>query len=154
MSLAQFEDALGRLPFLYSELMDGPQLEMQPIAAWKGLKAVYVFYEPDGSPCHVGRTRNLQQRIRAHLADSHNSASFAFKRTRKALSLPVTYRSGEGRAALLARPEVRLEFDRQRLAIRAMRLRFVVIDNPIEQYLFELYAALQLGTSLSEFETS
>ena len=35
-----------------------------------------------------------------------------------------------------------------------MTLRFVEVSDPIDQYLFELYAALELGTSLDEFSTS
>ena len=51
-------------------------------------------------------------------------------------------------------PEFKAEFDFQRGLISQMRLRFVEIGCPIEQHLFELYAALRLGTSLSEFTTS
>tara|TARA_R100001244_G_scaffold20643_12_gene21834 strand:+ start:40865 stop:41029 length:165 start_codon:yes stop_codon:yes gene_type:complete len=46
------------------------------------------------------------------------------------------------------------EFDRQREQIAQMKLRYVQIECPIEQHLFELYAALRLGTSISEFTTS
>lgn len=154
MSSNSFNDALARMPVLYHELMTCPLRPVQPDPAWKALKAVYAFYEQDGKPCHVGRTRNLQARVRGHLADSHYSASLAFRRTRSELALVPTYRQGEGRAALLLRPDFRAEFDRQRAAIRNMTIRFVKVEDPIEQYLFELYAAMQLGTSLSEFETS
>lgn len=154
MSEADFYSAVERLPDHFQQLMSGEPLPLRPSKEWAGLHVIYVFYDAEGEPCHVGRTRNLQGRIRAHTANSHHSASFAFKRARKELGLKATYRKGEGRAALLARPEFKSVFDRHREEIRNMTIRYVEIDCPIEQHLFELYAAMRLGTSLSEFTTS
>ena len=154
MSEADFHAAVDRMPEHFSELMSGEPLPMRAPKEWAGLHAIYVFYDANGEPCHVGRTRNLQGRIRAHTANSHHSASFAFKRARKELGVEATYRKGEGRADLLARPDFRAAFDRHRGEIREMSVRYVEIDCPIEQHLFELYAAMRLGTSLSEFTTS
>lgn len=148
-----FASSVSRMPILFGQLMACDPVPLQPQADWKGLKAVYAMFEGDVA-CHVGRTRNLAQRIRGHLSDSHYSASFAFAQTRLLLEVTPSYRKGEGRAVLLDRPEFRSEFDRQRERIGRMALRFVPIDSPIEQHLFELYAALELGTSLKEFETS
>lgn len=126
---------------------------LKPHSGWQGLKAVYALFDGDKA-CHVGRTRNLERRMRGHLANSHYSASFAFAQTRIALGVTATYRAGEGRATLLERTDFRDEFNRQRDRIRGMQLRFVQITDPIEQRLFELYAAMELGTPLTEFETS
>lgn len=89
-----------------------------------------------------------------HTADSHHSASFAFKRARQSLELKATYRPEGSRANLMQDAAFKAEFDRQRHQIGQMRLRYVEIECPIEQHLFELCAALRLGTSLSEFTTS
>ncbi len=51
-------------------------------------------------------------------------------------------------------PDFREEYERQRTLIGAMELRFINVEDAVTQYLLELYSALQLGTSLDEFETS
>lgn len=154
MSEVRFDEAVTRMPQLFEQLMHCEPFEMKARGEWKGLHAIYIFYDGDGNPCHTGRTRNLQGRVRAHTADSHNSASFAFKRARQSLALKATYRPEGSRANLMRDTVFKTEFDRQREQIGQMRLRYVQIECPIEQHLFELYAALRLGTSLSEFTTS
>jgi hypothetical protein len=148
-----FSSHVSKMPDLFDQLMARDPLPLHPQTGWKGMKAVYALFE-GGKACHVGRTRNLAQRIRGHLANSHYSASFAFAQTRRSLGVVSSYRKREGREAMLTRPDFRAEFDSQRQRIRRMQLRFVSIDHPVDQHLFELYAALELGTSLNEFETS
>jgi hypothetical protein len=154
MGEERFHAAVDRLPKLFEKLMSCELLEMKARVGWKGLPAIYVFYDDEGQPCHTGRTRNLQGRVRAHTANSHHSASFAFKSTRNALNLSATYRPEGSRTHLMSDPVFKAEFDRQRVRIGQMKLRYVEIECPIEQHLFELYAALRLGTSLTEFTTS
>lgn len=154
MGEERFHYAVDRLPKLFEQLMSCELLEMKARAGWKGLPAIYVFYDGEGQPCHTGRTRNLQGRVRAHTANSHNSASFAFKSTRHALNLTATYKPEGSRAHLMSDPAFKAEFDRQRAMIGQMKLRYVEIECPIEQHLFELYVALRLSTSLTEFTTS
>jgi hypothetical protein len=149
----RFDEYVSKLPALHAELMAAPLVALKVHRDWNKLKAIYVFYE-GGAPCHVGRTRNLAQRVKGHLASSHYSASFAFARARRKLELKPSYRKGEGRAALMENPEFRGEFERQRGMIGAMELRFIKVEDAVMQYLLELYCALQLGTSLDEFETS
>lgn len=154
MGAQRFDNAVARMPELFDELTNCDLLKMTAQQSWKNLPAVYVFYDSYEKPCHTGRTRNLQGRVRAHVANSHNSASFAFKCTRQVLNLPATYRREGSRAELMKDPAFQAEFDLQREAIKKMKLRFVKIECPIEQHLFEVYAALHLGTSLTEFTTS
>lgn len=98
---AQFVAHTDRMPTLYRQLMESDALPMAPRAAWKKMGAIYVFFH-EGKAEHVGRTRNLQGRIRGHLSDSHYSASFAFKQTRRQLSLVATYKPEGSRSALFA----------------------------------------------------
>ena len=154
MGEQRFHNAVEKMPKLFDQFMNCELLEMKACAGWKGLPAIYVFYDADGEPCHTGRTRNLHGRVRAHTANSHNSASFAFKSTRHVLNLTATYKPDGSRAHLMSDPVFKAEFDRQRARIGQMKLRYVEIDCPIEQHLFELFAALRLGTSLTEFTTS
>lgn len=151
---SRFDALVARMPVLFDQLVQCDPEPMQPKAAWKGLKAIYAFYEQDGVACHVGRTRNLHARIRGHLSKSHFSASLAFKRARQKLNLAATYRRGEGRASLLLQEHFAAAFHREREALSQMQLRLVEVNDPLEQHMFELYAALRLNTSLTEFETS
>lgn len=133
------------------------QLAAQPLTPIRGTtfprtSAIYVFYQ-DGEAVHVGRTRNLRQRLRGHVSNSHYSASFAFKRARKATGISATYRKGEGRADLLKNPIFEAAFAHALAEVQGMSIRYLPVDDPIDQYLLELYAALELGTSLSEFDT-
>ncbi|MBT9159736.1 MAG: hypothetical protein DDT26_00999 [Dehalococcoidia bacterium] len=154
MGEERFHNAVDRMPLIFGQLTACELLDMKPLARWKEMPAVYVFYDADGQPCHTGRTRNLQARVRAHIANNHNAASLAFKRSRDALNRVATYRPEGSRTSLMKDPIFKAEFDRQRESIGQMKLRYVKIECPIEQYLFELYAALRLDTSLTEFTTS
>jgi len=51
-------------------------------------------------------------------------------------------------------PEFRREFDRARDMIRAFDVAYIEIDNALVLYVFEPYAALELGTGeWNTFET-
>lgn len=154
MGESRFHSAVERMPQLFEQLMTCELLAMKARPSWRGLPAIYVFYDAEGKPCHTGRTPNLQARVRAHTANSHHSASFAFKSARYAMNLSATYKPEGSRTHLMSDPEFKAEFDRQRAKIGQMKLGYVEIECPIEQHLFELYVALRLGTSLTEFTTS
>lgn len=147
-----FSAAANRLPGLFRSLMDAdPFLEKG--RKWQEKKSgVYTFSE-DGLVVHVGRTRNLMQRLRGNVSRSHYSASFAFKRSREAMGVNATYRPEGSRQHLMDTPDFATEFDRQLARVRAMQVRFLEVPDPVDQYLLELYAVLELGLPLSEFET-
>ncbi len=44
-------------------------------------------------------------------------------------------------------------FDQALAEVKGMSIRYLLVEDPIDQYLLELYAALELGTSISEFDT-
>ncbi|HYC74276.1 hypothetical protein [Brevundimonas sp.] len=147
----EYAERILRPPLLFAQLMAAPLVEIRG-AVLPGTPAIYAFYLA-GEPVHVGRTRNLRQRLRGHVSNSHYSASFAFKPARGATGLTATYRKGEGRAALLENPVFRDAFDHALAEVQGMSVRYLAVADPIDQYLLELYAALELGTSLSEFDT-
>lgn len=148
----RFAGHVDRMPSLYRQLMESDALPLSTKAAWKKLGAIYVFFH-DGKAEHVGRTRNLQGRIRGHLAASHFSASFAFKQARATMDKKATYKPEGSRANLFADPEFRAAFDAQRLRLKDMTMRYLAVPNAVDQYLLELYAAMELGLSLDEFDT-
>lgn len=149
----RFDEHCKRMPKLFDKLLACPERSLTSRKGLNGLKAVYVFFE-NSTACHVGRTRNLGQRLAGHISNSHYSATYAFRQARIFLGIPVTYRKGEGRAALMEKTDFAEAFNFQRNRVVNMTFRYLQVDDPIDQYLLELYAALQLGTSLAEFETS
>lgn len=146
-----FETHANQAPMLFDTLQDETAVPLKG-TTFPRSPAVYVFLM-DGKPVHVGRTRNLRQRLQGHRTNSHFSASFAFKRARAATGIAATYRKGEGRDALMLQPHFRTAFDAALEEVRGMAVRFLIVENPIDQYMLELYAALELGTSLTEFDT-
>jgi hypothetical protein len=72
---------------------------------------------------------------------------------RRKLELPATYNKVGARAQLENDPIFRPEFLRQIERIKAMPVRFVEIADPVHQYLVELYAHLEYGLPLDEFDT-
>ncbi|OYW82642.1 MAG: hypothetical protein B7Z26_02690 [Asticcacaulis sp. 32-58-5] len=151
---------MGRLRFLrhaqnaanlYNELV-AQQKHYISEAKFPKIPALYVFYLGDRA-VHVGRTRNLRQRMTGHRSNSHYSASFAFKLARAATGIEPTYRKGEGRAALMLDPVFKPAFDAALLQVKGMKVQYLEVKDPLDQYMLELYAALELNTSLSEFDT-
>ncbi len=64
----------------------------------------------------------------------------------------ASYKSKESRAALAAGPLKELFADEIE-KVRNMQVQYLIVENPAEQYLLELYAAMELGTCLKEFDT-
>jgi hypothetical protein len=149
---ALFAQATQSIPEIFEKLHASPPLEKWAVASQRNLAGVYVFSE-NGQPIHVGRTRNLQGRLRAHVSNSHNSASFAFKRARRALDLAASYKTKGSRAALMQDAAFRQEFDRHRHSIKYCVVRFLEVKDPVLQYLLELYAHIEYGLPLDEFDT-
>ena len=125
---------------------------MKPRSDWKQMRAIYIIWI-EGKAVHVGRTRNLQGRVRGHVSNSHYSASFAFKQARRTLSIAASYTPENSRSALFARADFYAEFAKHRAVLQASEVTFLEVNNPIDQYLLELYAAMELGLELDEFDT-
>jgi hypothetical protein len=148
---AAFDTHVENAKTLFAALEREPLL---PIAGTKfpAKEAIYVFYL-EGQAVHVGRTRNLKNRLRGHVSNSHYSASFAFKRARGSTGKMPTYKKGEGRGDLLKDPVFAEAFEKALAQVKGMQVRHLSVEDPIDQYLLELYAAMRLETSLSEFGT-
>jgi hypothetical protein len=147
-----FRLATEGIPELFNRLVASEPFTAKGIAAQKGKPGVYVFLEDD-VPVHAGRTRNLAGRLRGHISKSHFSASFAFKRTRREQGKVATYVSSGSRSELAKDPIFRQAFYRQIDLIKGMSVRFVEVHDPVQQYLLELYAHLEFGLPLDEFDT-
>ncbi|KII14796.1 GIY-YIG nuclease family protein [Phaeobacter sp. S60] len=119
------------------------------------IPAIYIFYE-NSKPVYVGRTNNLEQRLRAHVTASHNSASFALKRTRKRHQeiSKATYKTALSRSEITAHEIYGATFREEINNIKGMNFRFLEIKSHIEQYLTELYVTMALGLDTDGFDNS
>jgi excinuclease UvrABC nuclease subunit len=148
----EFENRVRKLSGLFDSLEKQPMHSICSDSLPKH-PAIYVFYDQN-KPVHVGRTRNLKRRLDGHLRKSHYTATFAFKETRRLTkNKKATYTSSGSRTALLSDTAFVGVFEEQLNRLRKMSVKYLVINDSVDQYLLELYAALEYGTSLSEFDT-
>ena len=154
---ASFEEVIARLGPLLEELQGGPAYQ-GPTLRNLPRKGVYVFYE-DGKPMYVGRVggnsrQTVRQRIRQHTIPSsgHNQATFAFRLLQEDLGLPVGHDSD------MTRPELaekyKAEFLERKRRVGNMEVRVAEVTDSVIQAVFEIYAALTLGTTrYNRFDT-
>lgn len=122
----------------------------------KGLPeaGVYVLYENE-RPIYVGRSRRLQKRIREHgqRSSGRYSATFAFILALEEANKQGLTFSSPRRAVIESTPEFRPLFEAAKDRVAGMAIRAVKITDPIEQTVFEVYAALALDMPYNRFET-
>jgi hypothetical protein len=147
-----FKAYVAEIAAKYLLLASAPLLPMRGGQSHSVNGGIYVIYDGEEA-VHVGRTRNLRRRLQGHCSESHYHASFAFKRARHVTGRFADYKAGNSRLVLAGDPDFRAEFLSQVGAIRGMAYRFLAVVDPVEQYLLELYAAMELGTSMDEFDT-
>lgn len=114
---------------------------------------VYLFSE-EGRPVYVGRTKKLRNRYDQHTGASraHNQASFAFLMA-KAMAAAAGLSVKRTRKQLQADPYFGKHFLAAKSAVAAMDFQFVECSDAVVRALFEIYAALQLGTDeFNKFE--
>ena len=148
----RFAGIIEVVPKLFAALATSEPFLTKGTAEQMGRAGVYAFFV-NGRPVHVGRTRNLQIRLRGHITRNHNSATFAFKRARRRLGMTATYKKEGSRAELTGDGIFGPEFTRQIASVKAMEVRFVEVPDPVAQYLLELYAHIEWNIPLDEFET-
>jgi GIY-YIG catalytic domain len=146
-----FASYIEQVPRLFALLREATPFVEKGSNAQGKRAGIYAFFE-NGTPQYVGRTGNLQQRLRSHIAANY-TATFAFKMARRKLGLPATYNKVGARAQLQDDPIFRPEFLRQIERVKAMQVRYVEIADPVHQYLVELCAHLEYALPLDEFDT-
>lgn len=92
----------------------------------------------------------MRQRLQDHgrRSSTHNKATLAF-------TMASVLAAGQGldsigafsRDELQRDPEFKKWFDATKETVRSMGIRVVEVTDPIEQAVFEVYAALELGTT-------
>ena len=113
------------------------------------IKGVYCLYEGD-EPLYIGRTNNIRNRVLAHrrAGNVNNQAAFAFNIAKEEFEKEHPRRDISG----LTRKELERDgdfaplFTKAKERVRKMSVRFVEIQDPIEQTIFEVYAHMELVT--------
>ena len=116
-------------------------------------RGIYAFYENE-MPLYVGRSNRIRRRIQQHGRPSsgHNSATFAFRLALEAAKGQRFDLTGMQRSQLETNLRFKGLYDAAKSRVAAMGVRVIQIDDPVEQTIFEVYAALTLATPYNEFE--
>ena len=141
-----WEDVVGEMPRLLQDLESGEMRQRIPLGKVPQ-KGIYVFYEND-RPIYVGRTNRMRLRILEHgrASSTHNSASFAFLLAVEQAEKKGMDCKNRNRNELEQDPKFAPLFTAAKERVRRMGIRVVAIDDAVEQTLFEVYAAMSLGT--------
>ena len=100
----------------------------------------YVFLE-EGRPFYVGISRTVVKRLIQHLNfESHFTASLVFRMARQSVSRRMRRNEAMRDAEFLQ------AFRHAQGRLQKMSVQFVEIENDLVLYMFEVFAAMKLGT--------
>ena len=100
----------------------------------------YVLLEA-GRQIYVGISRGVLQRLRQHVrGTTHFDASLAYR------IATARQPHNQTRSAAMADAAFHARFRVAQTYLRGLQAAFVEIDNPVELYLFEAFAAMELDT--------
>jgi hypothetical protein len=152
-----FSQYTKRLPLLLKALVSSPGYTIQNGLPDDIPKAGIYLFSSGNKNLYIGRSDNIRRRMRLHTRPSagHNQATLAFRITKHVLDIPgPSYRPKGSRIDLLLNKRFHKTFMAAKDDLRMMQVRFVAVDEPIMQALFEIYAALELKTPYNEFKTT
>lgn len=141
----EFEEKIKKLPGFMESLRKSPCFERKDSRQFPD-KGIYVFFE-NGKPLYVGRSEKMRKRIMQHgrRSSGHNSATFAFL-----LAKEKAHQSGINAQGLRGAVEndgaFRQIYYEMKDRVSKMKIKVVEVTDPVEQTLFEVYAALELKT--------
>ena len=146
-----FQQIIDKMPLLLQELNNHPMFKKVEIGAGQTTlprQGIYVLYE-EGKPIYVGRSNNLKQRLRDHSNQGNDrfSATFAFRLAIKKYENKFQKNTKViRRQDLENEPDFAIMFKEAKARVKEMGIKVVAIDDQITQTLFEVYAAMTLGT--------
>jgi hypothetical protein len=148
-----FDDRIKVLPELQNKL-ENSQLISRNNLQRIPKSGVYVFYE-QGKPMFVGRSDNMKDRIltQGRQSSTHNSAPFAFSIAKEIAIKKGFYDPSKTRAQIEKMPIFKEVFNQSKKRVAKMSIRYVSIEDPIEQTLFQVYAAMKFYTPYNDFKT-
>ncbi len=125
---------------LFSVPGNGPAAIAKQLKLPKDFSGCYVLIE-SGVPIYVGISRGVLARLRQHVTGAtHFDASLVY-----AIAQRRTPKQGK-RAEVMKDAEFKKAFSAAQQYLRSLDVAFVEIDNPLELYVFEAYAAMELKT--------
>ena len=151
----RFKKLTDRMPLLLQSLLKKPLIAIDDIGITPvPQKGVYVFFEGN-KPIYVGRSDRLKKRLKEHSQRSsvHNSATLAFKIAKQNTSTLHKKEKKQTNEQLMKNRDFVGEFEAAKDRIARAEIRFIEIEDQIEQAIFEIYASLALDTELNDFGT-
>ena len=150
-----FEKLVNKMETNLQLLKEQPPIAIDKIRiAQVPQRGVYVFFEGN-KPIYVGRSNRLKKRLKEHsqrIAD-HYSATLAFKIAKNGIANPQVEGEKQTNAQLMKNSDFRKYFESVKERISRANIRFISVEDQIEQAMFEIYAHLELGTELNDFNT-
>ena len=148
----KFKEIVDKFPGWLDTLQKSPAFSRDQIKNVPN-QGIYVFYDEKDRPLYVGRSDRMRIRLLEHSRPSsgHTSATFAFILAKEKLKNPKT-RLNKSRNDLQFESEFSQKYDEAKDDVSKMRVRVKEIINPVEQALFEIYAALELDTPYNVWE--
>ena len=148
----QFKKLLEKMEPLLEMLRTGSPSTRADLAGVPE-RGIYAFYE-GGTPLYVGRSNSIKKRLLLHSRPSsrHNSATFAFilaKESACQVGIDIT---GKQRKEMESDPIFKGLYEQAKARVAAMEIRVVEVVDPIEQTIFEVFAAVSLATRYNNFD--
>ena len=133
---------------IFAEPGIGPGTIAQQLGRDGDFKGCYVLCD-GGRPIYVGISRTLLARVRQHLTGTtHFNASLPYLMAQRKVEMRGS------RDEAMQNPDFRTVFVDRQQYLRSCTISAVEINNAVELYLFEIYAAMNLGTGeWNTFET-
>jgi excinuclease UvrABC nuclease subunit len=150
----RFSEVSKKLDSLYKQLVAMHPVTASSLPKTMPKKGIYIFSE-NGQHLYVGRSNDIRGRIGRHCRPgaTHRMAAFAFKLARQATGfLKATYKKEGSRKELMGIPEFSNAFSTAKERIRKMDLRFIEVNDPIQQAIFEIYVSIALQTPYNDFD--
>ena len=150
----RFKKLADRMPLLLQSLLEQPLIARDDIGVIQvPEKGVYVFFE-NNKPIYVGRSNRLKKRIKEHSQiSSQYSATLAFRIAKQNTLILQKKGRKQTNEQLMKNSVFREKFEAAKDRIARTRIRFIEVEDPVEQTMFEIYAALVLDTELNDFST-
>ena len=118
----------------------GPASIAQSIGRQGDFSGCYVLIE-NNKPIYVGISRSVLARLRQHFTGkTHFDASLVYAIAQRRSPTKVK------RAGVMQDPVFQMAFLSAQTYLRSVHVSFVEIENPLELYVFEAFAAIELGT--------
>jgi predicted GIY-YIG superfamily endonuclease len=149
---SDFDSILINVKKLHEEL-----IKMTPVFHGNlgdcNFSGVYLFTE-NKVHLYMGRTRGLRKRLMQHASAGANSAPFALRLTREITGHKATYKKAGSIKELMTDGAFLEEFKRQQARVAQMEIRYIRVDDDLEQALLEIYSSTVLETPHNEFRTT